>query len=87
MMTIQNEPDSADHQFPVSYPCCNFNGTGEGDFLAKYLGPKIRKDHPDVAIYVHDGQKFHDVPILTRVEEIVAAAGGLDFIDGAAFHW
>ena len=52
LMTIQNEPDSADHQFPVAYPCCNFNGTGEGLFLRNYLGPKIRADHPDVAIYV-----------------------------------
>ena len=67
MMTIQNEPDSADHMFPVAYPACNFNGTGEGEYLLNYLGPQIRKDHPDVKIFVHDGQKFHDVPILTRV--------------------
>jgi glucosylceramidase len=87
MMTIQNEPDSADHQFPVAYPCNNFNGTGEGDFLRQYLGPQIRRDHPAVAILVHDGQKFHDVPILDRVEAIVAAAGGLQFVDGVAFHW
>ena len=87
-MTIQNEPDSADHQFPVAYPCNNFNGTGEGLFLKNHLGPRIRKDHPDVKIYVHDGQKFHDVPILTRFEAIKAAAGGdLTYIDGVAFHW
>jgi glucosylceramidase len=97
MMTIQNEPDSADHQFPVSYPCCNFNGTEEGVFLKDYLGPQMRRDHPDLRIFVHDGQKFHDVPILTRVQAIIAAAGGLSpnaggssssgFIDGVAFHW
>lgn len=91
MMTIQNEPDSADHQFPVAYPCCNFNGTGEGSFLKTYLGPVIRRDHPDVKIFVHDGQKFHDVPILTRVQAIIDAAGGVpaafDWIDGVAFHW
>ena len=87
-MTIQNEPDSADHQFPVAYPCNNFNGTGEGEFLLNYLGPKVRKEHSDVKIYVHDGQKFHDVPILTRVEEIINAAGGnFKYIDGVAFHW
>ena len=88
MMTIQNEPDSADHMFPVAYPANNFNGTGEGEFLLNYLGPKIRKDHPDVKIYIHDGQKFHDVPILTRVDEIIKAAGGdFKYIDGVAFHW
>jgi|MDSV01.2.fsa_nt_gb glucosylceramidase len=88
MMTIQNEPDSADHMFPVAYPACNFNGTGEGEYLLNYLGPQIRKDHPDVKIFVHDGQKFHDVPILTRVDAIIEAAGGdYKYIDGVAFHW
>ena len=38
-------------------------------------------------IYVHDGQKFHDVPILERVEKILAAAGGSALVDGVAFHW
>ena len=89
MMTIQNEPDSADHMFPVSYPACNFNGTGEGEFLRDYLGPQMSRDHPDVRIFVHDGQKFHDVPILRRVKDIMAAAGaaGRNFIKGVAFHW
>ena len=86
-ITIQNEPDSADHMFPVAYPACNFNGTGEGIFLRDHLGPRIRRDHPSVKIYVHDGQKFHDVPILTRVDAILAAAGGTTFVDGVAFHW
>lgn len=89
MMTVQNEPDSADHMFPVAYPACNFNGTGEGLFLKEYLGPQMHKDHPDLALFIHDGQKFHDVPILERVDAIIKAAGGLEggFIDGVAFHW
>jgi glucosylceramidase len=90
MMTIQNEPDSADHMFPVAYPACNFNGTGEGDFLRDYLGPRMARDHPNISIYVHDGQKFHDVPILDRVRAIVAAAGQVaasQYIHGVAFHW
>ena len=49
------------------YPACNFNGSGEGTFLARYMGPRMAQDHPDLKIYVHDGQKFHDVPILERV--------------------
>lgn len=86
-VTVQNEPDSADHMFPVAYPACNFNGTGEGDYVRRFLGPKLRADHPDVAIFVHDGQKFHDVPIVDRVNDIVAAANGTEFITGVAFHW
>lgn len=54
--------------------------------MRDYLGPQLRKDHPGVKIYVHDGQKFHDVPILTRVEQIVQASGK-EHIDGVAFHW
>ena len=89
MMTIQNEPDSADHMFPVAYPACNFNGTGEGSFLRDYLGPRMAADHPHLQIYVHDGQKFHDVPILDRVNAIIKSAGptGKQFIHGVAFHW
>lgn len=89
MVTIQNEPDSADHMFPVAYPACNFDGKGEGKYLKKHLGPRLRADHPDVKIFVHDGQKYHDVPILNRVNDIIDAAGkdweGL--VDGVAFHW
>ena len=53
------------------------------------MGPRIRKDHPDVKIYIHDGQKFHDVPIKNRVDNILSAVGGLEsgFVDGVAFHW
>lgn len=87
MITVQNEPDSADHMFPVAYPACNFNGTGEGLFVRDHLGPIIRSEHPGVKIMVHDGQKFHDVPIVDRVSDIVAAANGTAFIDGVAFHW
>ena len=94
-ITIQNEPDSADHMVVATYPACNFNGTGEGRYLKDHLGPRIREDHPEVQIYVHDGQKFHDVPIRTRVEEILAAAGHSQarehgrrsYVDGVAFHW
>ena len=89
MMTIQNEPDSADHMFPVAYPACNFNGTDEGRFLRDFLGPQLKKDHPELKIFIHDGQKFHDVPILNRVEDILKAVGGGEssFVSGVAFHW
>ena len=58
-------------------------------YLKNHLGPRIRKDHPDVKIYIHDGQKFHDVPIKNRVDDILKAVGGLEsgFVDGVAFHW
>jgi glucosylceramidase len=88
MMTIQNEPDSADHMFPVAYPACNFNGTEEGSFLRDFLGPQLKKDHPEMKIFVHDGQKFHDVPILNRVEAILKATEGMvSQVSGVAFHW
>ena len=48
----------------------------------------MRADHGDeFLVFVHDGQKFHDVPILDRVNDIVHAAGGKEYIDGVAFHW
>eukprot|EP00912_Choanoflagellata_sp_UC4_P000993 UC4_evm2s611 len=88
-ITVQNEPDSADHMFPVAYPACNFDGEGEGTFLKDFLGPQIMEDHPDVKIYIHDGQKFHDVPMKDRVDQIIKAVGeeNSTFVHGVAFHW
>lgn len=70
----------------MAYPANNFNGTEEGTFLRRFLGPTLRSEHPAVRVYVHDGQKFHDVPILERVEAIIAAAGA-EYVDGVAYHW
>ena len=75
--------------FPVAYPACNFNGTGEGLFLRDFLGPVLKKDHPDINVFIHDGQKFHDVPIKKRVDEIMSAVGdeSSSLVHGVAFHW
>merc|ERR1719223_2108074 len=55
-VTVQNEPHVAT-QFAVTYECCGFEATDQRDFLRDYLGPRLRADHPDVKIFIHDDQK------------------------------
>ena len=61
-MTIQTEPDSADHMFAAAYPANNFNGTGEGGFLKNFLGPRMRADHPDVRSMCTTARSFMTCP-------------------------
>ena len=60
-VTVQNEPHVA-KQFLVTYECCGFEPAHERDFLRDYLGPTLKRDHPNVEIYIHDDQK-NDVMI------------------------
>lgn len=83
-ITIQNEPHVA-KQFAVTYECCGFEPTHERDFLRDYLGPRLRTDHPDLKIYIHDDQK-NDV-LVDMVNTIMSDKNAAEFVDGVAFHW
>ena len=53
-------------------------------FVSEYLGPQLRRDHPDVKLFLFDhneqGAYFYVRDIL---EDPVAS----QFVDGVAFHW
>lgn len=55
-LTIQNEPHVAG-QFLATYPCNGLSGPQERDFLRDYLGPRMRRDHPELELWIHDDQK------------------------------
>jgi glucosylceramidase len=83
-ITVQNEPHVA-KQFAVTYEACGFNATHETDFLRDYLGPQIRKDHPDVKIFIHDDQK--NDKMVTMVNTAMGDPEAAKYVDGVAFHW
>jgi glucosylceramidase len=82
-VTVQNEPHVAG-QFLVTYPCCGFDAEQQRDFLRDYLGPRLRADHPDVRIYIHDYQKDIMIDAVATILNDTAAAR---FVDGIAYHW
>jgi len=56
----------------------------EADFLGEHLGPTLRKQHPEVLIFVYDDSK-HLLP--QYVDAILGHPKAADFVHGAAFHW
>ncbi len=82
-LTVQNEPH-VKGQFAETYPCCGFDGGQERDFVRDYLGPRLRADHPDVQLFVHDDQK--DI-MIDRVKDILGDSNASQYVDGVAFHW
>ena len=83
-VTIQNEPHVA-KQFIVTYEACGFDSTHERDFLRDYLGPQLKKDHPDVGIWIHDDQK--DDKMTDMVNTIMSDEKAAQYVSGVAFHW
>jgi len=78
-ITIQNEPE-----FAAPYEACCFTAEEQRDFLKTYLGPQLRKDHPDLKIMIYDHNKDHVANwARTFYTDPVAAS----FADGTAFHW
>jgi len=78
-ITIQNEPE-----FAAPYEACCYTAEEQRDFLKYYLGPQLRKDHPDLVIMIFDHNKDHVADwARTFYTDPVASS----FADGTAFHW
>lgn len=78
-LSVQNEPTNN-----AGWEACQLNPQEEADFIANHLGPTLKADHPEVALFVFDDSK-HALP-----EYVDAAMGRPEvskFVHGAAFHW
>jgi glucosylceramidase len=87
-VTVQNEPH-VKGQFAATYPSCGFTGEQERDFLRDYLGPRLRADHPNLQIFVHDDQKSDKGrPFMMEwTTAIMNDTEAAKYVDGVAFHW
>jgi glucosylceramidase len=80
MLTVQNEPAASQ-----SWESCIYSGQEEGDFAVNYLKPALSNaGRPDVKVYIWDHNKGM---CLERAEQSYGVSGGLENIDGLAFHW
>jgi len=78
-ITIQNEPE-----WSAPWESCVYTPAQELDFLKNYLGPRLRKDHPNLKILIFDQDKDH---IVDWVHTILTDHEAAQFADGTAFHW
>jgi len=78
-ITIQNEPE-----FAAPWEACCYTAQQQRDFLKNYLGPQLRKDHPNLKIMIFDHNKDHVANWVNTVNSDSAAA---QYFDGTAFHW
>jgi len=78
-VSVQNEPT-----VNAAWEACVLSPQEEADFLGEHLGPTLRKQHPEVLIFVYDDSK-HLLP--QYVDAILGHPKAADFVHGAAFHW
>ncbi|EQC37140.1 hypothetical protein SDRG_05367 [Saprolegnia diclina VS20] len=76
-LTPQNEP-----MFAAPWEACSYDAQAEAAFVADYLGPQIRQDHPDVKIMVFD----HNRDAVTQWAQ-AAYNKAAEYVDGVAVHW
>ena len=51
---MQNEPGAC----PLEYEGMHFTAETERDYVKTYLGPTLKKDHPDLNILLYDAQQM-----------------------------
>jgi glucosylceramidase len=92
-ITVQNEPE-----FAAAWEACKYNASAEAAFVREYLGPTLRRDHPDLKIMAFDHNKDHLEAWTTEMYadhsghsyingEGIDGLGAGGFVDGMAFHW
>lgn len=53
-------------------------------FVRDFLGPTLRRDHPDLKLMIHDDQAPN---IMTTLKGVLTDPAVRQFVDGIAIHW
>ena len=81
-ITVQNEAE-----FAAPWEACVYNATFQAQFIGKYLGPTMAKNHFGLKIMAYDHNKDH----VALWAQVLAADNGpngaLQYLAGVAFHW
>ena len=78
-VTPQNEPE-----FPAPWEACVWSNDEMRDWIIEYLGPILKKAHPDILLLAFDHNKDH---LLTWANSILGNQDAAKWVDGMAFHW
>jgi len=79
-ITVQNEPE-----FPAPWEACSYTPKAEADFVGYHLGPQLKKDHPDIQIFMFDHNKDHMVNWAKTIFNQTHPSS--EYISGSAYHW
>ena len=79
-ITVQNEPEYC----PPNYEGMNWTPETERDFLKTYLGPQLKRDHPDLNILIYDHSKDH---VVEWAKTIYSDSDAAQYVWGTAVHW
>ncbi|RHY03622.1 hypothetical protein DYB25_001419 [Aphanomyces astaci] len=78
-LTPQNEP-----QQPAPWEACLYDDSTQAAFIADFLGPTIRRDHPHVKILIFDHNRGN---VHMWAQGVYNHSAVAPFVDGVAFHW
>lgn len=77
---MQNEPE-----FPAPWEACSYTPETEADFIGYHLGPRLKKDHPDIRIFMFDHNKDHMVTWAATILNKTHPSS--KYVSGTAYHW
>jgi len=78
-VTVQNEPE-----FPAPWEACAYSSSYMADFVKRFLGPVLKKDHPELEILGFDHNKDH---VFTWAQALYNDPDVAQYLSGLAFHW
>ncbi|ETV92219.1 hypothetical protein H310_13452 [Aphanomyces invadans] len=78
-LTPQNEP-----QQPAPWEACLYDDSYQAAFIADFLGPTIRRDHPHVKILIFDHNRGN---VHLWAQGVYNHSNVEPYVDGVAFHW
>ena len=81
-MTVQNEAE-----FAASWEACVYNATFQSQFIGKYLGPTMERNHPTLKIMAYDHNKDHVALWAAVLAADNGPDGAMQYLSGVAFHW
>ena len=79
-VSVQNEPE-----FPAPWEACAYDPYTQADFVHYHLGPTLKRDHPDVKLFVFDHNKDHAPTWMHIILDPTKPAA--QYVDGTAYHW
>lgn len=83
-VTVQNEPYELPSVLQQSWETMFWTPEEQAAFVKGFLGPRLRRDNPDVKIIANDDQKIH-LPDVART--ILSDPDAVKFVDGLGVHW
>ncbi|DBA00605.1 TPA: hypothetical protein N0F65_007734 [Lagenidium giganteum] len=78
-LTPQNEPE-----FAAPWEACAYTPQYQAEFVGKFLGPVIRRDHPELKIMIFDHNRGS---VLQWAQTVYNHPEASKYVDGMAFHW